>query len=398
MDPMDRTTAVLITLGCLFLLGLATQIAGRRSAVPRVTLLLLLGVAIGPSGLDLLPDQGLEWFPLISTMALSMVGFLLGGAFTLDMLREQGREIVILSIAVMLVTAGVVFGGLWVCGVPLIVALLLGGIAPPTAPAASADVVQECGARGPFASKLLGVVAVDDVWGLVLFSLLLAGIPAVTGVGDPLEALGRGAWEVVGAVGIGVVLGFPMAYLTGRLKPGEPTQIEALGMVLLCGGVSLWLGASYLLAAMTLGIVVTNRARHHTRPFHEIEGIDWPFMMLFFLLAGASLEVSSLVEVGLLGGGYVLLRAVGRLLGAWLGGALAGSEPIVKRWMGLALMPQAGVAIGMTLIAITRFPELRDTLLPVVVGSAVVFEIFGPLLTRFALKKAGEVPAQRVRQ
>lgn len=391
---MDRTSAVLITLGCLFLLGLATQIVGRRAAVPRVTLLLLLGVAIGPSGLDLLPDLGRDWFPVITIMALSMVGFLLGGAFTRDMLREQGREIVVLSIAVMLGTATVVFGGLWIFGVPLVVALLLGAIGTATAPAASADVVGESGARGPFASKLLGIVAVDDLWGLVLFSLILAGLPLVTGVGDPLESLGRGAWEIVGAVGIGAALGFPMAYLTGRLKPGEPTQIEALGLVLLCGGVSLLLDVSYLLAAMTMGFVVTNRARHHTRPFHEIEGIDWPFMMLFFLLAGASLEVASLVEVGLLGGGYVGLRIAGRLLGAWLGGKLADSQPSVRRWMGLALLPQAGVAIGMTLIAIERHPELRDTLLPIVIGSTVLFEILGPLLTRFTLKKAGEVPGQ----
>jgi Kef-type K+ transport system membrane component KefB len=124
------------------------------------------------------------------------------------------------------------------------------------------------------------------------------------------------------------------------------------------------------------------------------EGIEWSFLILFFLLAGASLHVEALAQIGLLGAGYVGLRIVGRILGTRLGGWLSGVESATGRRMGLALLPRAGVAIGMALIASQRFPELRDSILPVVLGSTVVFEIIGPVITRRILIRMGEVQGQ----
>ena len=181
-----------------------------------------------------------------------------------------------------------------------------------------------------------------------------------------------------------------MAYLSGRIEPGEPMLAEALGVVFLCGGVAIWLGVSFLLASITLGATVANLAKHHTRPFHAIEGVDEPFLILFFVLAGASLEVEALASVGLIGGAYLALRAIARVAGASAGGALAGASPEARRWMGLALMPQAGVALGMALLATQRFPQLADTILPVVIASTVFFELLGPAATRLALRRVGE--------
>jgi Kef-type K+ transport system membrane component KefB len=143
---------------------------------------------------------------------------------------------------------------------------------------------------------------------------------------------------------------------------------------------------------MVLGAVVANLARHHKRPFHAIEGIEWPFLILFFILAGASLQIDSLATVGLLGAAYIILRIVGRLIGAWAGGVLSNADPLIRRWMGVALMPQAGVALGMALVATQRLPDLSDIILPVVIGATVVFEVIGPVLTRRVLILAGEVP------
>jgi len=387
---MQDTAKALITIGALLLLGLLTDALGRRTKLPRVTLLLIFGFLIGPAGLDFLNPSNGKWFSLITDMALVMIGFLLGEKLTLSSLRHHGGFVLWLSVAEVVGTALVVFIGLLVIRVPLDVALLLAGIAPATDPAASTDVVHETRAHGVFTNTLLGIVAVDDAWGLMVFSLMLTATQAVTGQGDIIEPLLIGAWELGGALLIGICLGIPMAFITGRVRPGEPTLVEALGVVFLCGGIAIWLEVSFLLASMVLGCVVSNLARHHTRPFHAIERIDWPFMILFFVLAGASLDAKALYQVGIMGAVYVILRGIGRLIGAWAGAAVSDADPSMGRWMGLALMPQAGVALGMALVAVHHRPDLNEVIMPVVIASTVLFELVGPVLTRSALIHVGE--------
>jgi len=387
---MDDTAKTLITLGVLLLLGLSTDVIGRRTRLPRVTLLLIFGFAIGPAGLGFLCPTEEKWFSIVADMALIMIGFLLGEKFTLSSLREHGKLVLWLSVAEVVVTALAVLIGLLLIGLQMDIALLLAGIATATDPAAITDVVHETKADGVFTRTMLGIVAVDDAWGLIVFSLMLTAVHAFIGQGNSIAPLLTGAWEIGGALLIGIGLGIPMAYLTGRIKPGEPTLVEALGVVFLCGGIAIWLKVSFLLASMVLGCVVANLARHHIRPFHAIEGIEWPFMILFFVLAGASLHTEMLFQIGLVGSAYIILRIIGRLLGGWTGGAISHADPLMRRWMGMALMPQAGVALGMALVAIERRPDLGEIILPVVIASTVLFEVIGPVLTRIGLIHVGE--------
>ena len=382
---------VLTTLGALLLAGLAVEWAGRRLPVPRVTLLLIFRFLVGPDVANLVPQVAVEnWFEPVTTLALVMVGFLVGERFSIDRLRERGRVVVTASVIEALGTAAVTTAGLALLGAPLPLALLLGGIACATAPAATYDVVNEEAASGPFTDTLLGIIAIDDAWGLLVFSLAAAGVAAtMDGAGSAgfvVEAL----HEIGGALLLGAVLGVAAGLLTQRIQAGEPTLLEAAGIVLLTAGLTTHFEVSFILAAMTLGSVMTNVARHHDRAFYEIEHLEWPFMVLFFVLAGASLHMEALTEVGLLGAAYVTLRIVGKVLGAGLGAHLAGAEASVRQWTGLALLPQAGVALGMALIVEHRFPEIGSTLLPLVIGSTVVFELLGPIGTRFALRRAGE--------
>jgi len=374
------------------MLGLVTDLLGRHTPLPRVTLLLLFGFAIGPSGMAVLPEIAPEAFYLLSSIALVMIGFLIGGTLTRESLRRHGRRVLTVSTAMVVVTLVVVAVGLSFLGLPLEVALLLAGIAPATAPAATTDVVHELGAEGPFSEALIGIVAVDDAWGLIAFTMMLATVHILNGDAGLSAVILGGLWELGGAVILGTLLGVPMAYLSGRLSGGEPLQAEALGMVFLCGGLALLLEVSFILAAMVMGAVVTNLARHHKRPFHAIEGIEWPFLILFFVLAGASLEIEALWLAGAGLAGYVVLRVLGRLLGAWLGGALCKDDPAQRWWMGLAMLPQAGVALGMALIAAQRLPTLGEVIIPVVVGATVIFELIGPVFTRLALRRVGEAP------
>lgn len=389
---MDNLAQTFIILGVLFLLGLATDAIGSRTPLPRATLLILFGFLISPSVFGLLPDITKTWFPLVANMALIMVGFLLGEKLTLSFFQRYGRVVFWVSFFEVVLTALIVFVGLLLIEIKLEVALLLAGISTATAPAATTDVVHEVKATGPFTKTLLGVVAVDDGWGIMIFSIMLALAQSISGHGGAWDVILNSGWEIGGAMLIGVGLGIPVAYLTGRVKSGEPTLAEALGIVFLCGGISLWLNVSFLLASMTLGMVVANLAHHHKRPFHEIEHIEWPFMILFFILAGASLHFETLLHAGVIGTSYVILRIAGRLIGGWAGGTVSHADSNVRRWMGMALMPQAGVALGMALIASQQMPHLRSIIFPVVIGATVIFEIFGPIMTRFALSKSGEIP------
>lgn len=379
-----------IILGGVFVIGLIADVVGQRMRLPRVTLLILIGVFTGPAGLNALPSQFYSFYEPLATIALTMVAFLLGGSLSRDVLALHGLRILIISLSVVITTLVVVSGGLILLGFPPELALIFSGIATATAPAAILDVIKQTGASGEFAQTLKGIVATDDAWGLIAFSLILVGVNIMLGSGGE-NYLQLALWELGGAIVVGVAIGLPAVIITGRLLGGEPIQIEALAVVFLCAGASLWLGVSFLLAGIVAGMIVANFAKHHKRPFHEIENIGWPFMVLFFFLAGTSLQGEFRLDTILLIVSFTVLRIISRMLGAWAGGYLSKGPRIYRRWMGVAMLPQAGVAIGMALIAAQEFPELSQTILNVTISTTIIFEIFGPIGTLVALRKADDV-------
>jgi Kef-type K+ transport system membrane component KefB len=393
---MPDNAEFLLAIGAILLLGLAADVLGRRTVVPRVTLILFCGILIGDEVLGLIPDVLHGRFPLIADMALMMVGFLLGGRLRLDALKAEGAQVLWISIIAALGTTALVTLALRLLGVPMAPALLLGCVAAATAPAATLDTLMVYGSEGRFSRMLGAIVAIDDAWALILFGLGLAFIGLMNGDNQLTGTFQEIAWDLGGAIALGAVIGLPAAYLTGRVRPGQPMLMEALGLVLLCGGLALTLEVSYLIACMTMGAVIANLAAHHDYPFHEIENIEWPFMVVFFMLAGASLELSALLHVGLVAIVFVAARVIGKMAGAAAGAGLSGAGPLVTRWMGMALLPQAGVAIGMALLAGERYPAYQDVILPVVIGTTVIFELTGPIATRVALARATQ--SERVEQ
>nr|WP_284709394.1 cation:proton antiporter [Marinobacter sediminum] len=371
------------------LLALGAHTLGQRLHVPRVTLLLLVGALAGPEVLDLVPARVSDSFRLVTELTLAMVGFLLGERMSFRDLR-QGREAIIVSLVVTLMTALLIFVAIWTVTQNLPASLLLAAIATATDPAATLDVMRETASRGPLTRVVAQVVAIDDAWGAILFSILLVFAELFSGNGVSLfETIGYGVYEVLGAMLLGVLLGLPMAWMTGRLKPGEPMLLESAGFVFLAAGIAGSLDVSYLLTCMTLGVTVANRAHHHVRPFRSIEGIIEPFLATFFFLAGFGLDWEVLPTLGILGAVYILARVAGRVLGGYTGGVLAGSSHVVRARNGACLLPQAGVAMGLALVATHRMPELTFVL-PLIIGSTVLFELIGPPVTMYQLRRAGE--------
>ena len=324
---------------------------------------------------------------LVGSIALVMVGFLIGGKMRPRLLLRHGRRVLQLSLGVVVMTIVCITLVLGVIGYPWPLVLVLAGIATSTDPIATIDVLEQQLASDDLADTLRAVVAIDDAWGLVAFSLLAGMAVAMSGGADPFAHVGVAVWEIGGALLLGALLGVPMGLLSGRITAGEPTLVEALGIIFMACGLAMLLGVSYLLTAMVLGATVAVVASHHRRAFHEIEHIEWPLMVLFFILAGASLEFDRMVAAGGIGLGYFLLRVAGRWLGGIVG--LWGLERglVDRGWMGLTLLPQAGIAMGTALMAGQYLPEHRDTILTVAVGAAIAFELVGPPVTVFALRR-----------
>ncbi|WP_299356723.1 cation:proton antiporter [uncultured Shimia sp.] len=390
---MDLAT-IFIALGALFSVGLIADQIGQRTRLPRVTLLLGCGLIAGDSGLSLIPTDLSAWYEMLSISALTLVAFLLGSSLTKRNLAEHGKQILFISISIVLFTIAFVAMGLWLMGLDLGVALILGAVATATAPAATQDVIRQSGVDNTFTRTLKGVVAIDDAWGLIAFGFIIVFVESLGGQSDT-NALFGVLYELGGSIALGLVIGMPAAFLTGRLSKGQPLQIEALALVFLTAGLSLQFQLSYLISGMTAGMVIVNTARHHTKAFHEIEHIQWPFMILFFLLAGASLDLGDLKTVGIVGGAYLTLRSVARVFGGWVGARL-GNAPVAQRpWFGIALMPQAGVAIGMALVASKHFPQWSESIMALTVSTTIAFELIGPFATLYAIKRVNALEAKQ---
>ena len=382
----------LMIAGLFLLAGFAAHILGRRVHVPRVTLLLIMGFLASPAVFELIPEEASRWFPLAARIALSIVGFQLGERFLGRRMRQTGTRVLTVSLIEVIVTATAVFVTVLLCGFSLPMAMLLAAVAPASAPAATLDVVREAESKGPLTDTVLGVVAIDDAWGVMLFSVLLVMSQAVTGQEASAAIVLHGLWEVIGGILLGALIGLPMSWLTGRVRAGELTLVETLGFVFFCSGLAIRLELSHILACMAMGATVSNMAKHHERPFHAIEEVEQPFLIIFFLLAGFDFDATHLWTVGLLGIVYVMARSIGKIGGGYLGASVAKAEHNVRTHTGWCLLPQAGVALGLALIVSERYPELGAQVLSILVATTIIFEIAGPLITRFALYHAGEMP------
>jgi len=378
----------LLALGGILLLGLITDMIGKKTFLPRITLLLIFGIIIGEEGFNLIPTIFGDHFELIAEMTLLVVGFLLGGMLTKKTLHHSGKTILSISICAALVTTIIVTLALFLIGIPIEIAIILGCIASATDPAATVDTAMEAREKSNFSRILFAIVSLDDAWGLILFSIGMAIVSSLNSNHGETHFLLNIGFEIGGAIFIGIAVGLPAAYLTGRIKPGQPMLTEALAAVFICGGLALWLDVSFLIAAMVLGATITSLAKHHEYPFNAIEGIEWPLMIIFFILAGASLNIASLNQIGLIIIVFIIFRSMGKIVGSNIGARISNANKTTRRWMGLALLPQAGAAMGMALVAANQFPEYRQTLLSVVISSTIFFEIIGPIFTRLALRKA----------
>ncbi len=386
----------ILSLGFILLSGLLAAKLIRQLKIPTVTAYLLLGVAIGPFALNLVSEGILSSSGLISNIVLGLIAFSLGQNFSLERFRKIGRPVIWISILAALAPWFLISTGFLVLlKQPFYIALLFGAIASATAPAATMMVVKEYKARGSFTETLLGVVAIDDAWCLIIFALSFSIAKALaTHIMTNffiLRVIFDSLLEIIGAFILGGILALTLSYLSHFVHTPAELLIYILGFIFLNTGLALFLNFSVLLANMFMAAVLVNVNKVSFKFFETLRNIDSPLYLLFFVLAGANLEIGLLKSLGVLGLGYIIFRSLGKIGGAYLGGLLAQLPARMKFYMGLALLPQAGVALGVALIAKTEFPALGNVIFSTIVATTVVYEIIGPIFTKISLRKAGEI-------
>ena len=386
---------MLNTLTDLALMIFAGMFCGRmvkHIKLPNVTGYLIAGLLIGPSVFGLLSGEFLDAIGIISKVALGFIAFSIGNEFKLSYFKEVGVTPVVIACLESFFAVLFVFVGLLLAGQKTAFSLVLSAIAAATAPAATIMVIRQYHARGPVTKTLLSVVAIDDATALILFSLAVAVAQAAMGkAGSLVASLLSPLWEIGGALLMGAVLGFvfliPLRFFK---KPGNRLSLM-VGFLFLGLGFAQWLGFSDLLLCMAMGAVLANFSPDVGHLMDLSDSVTPPIFMLFFVASGAELQISVLPTVGLIGAVYILLRVLGKMFGASLGGMICKCDKGVRKYLGPCLLPQAGVAIGLSLAAAEVVPEYGSQIRAVILCGTLIYELIGPAVTKLSLKKAGEI-------
>ena len=404
-------TSISVThLNVLLLLGLALfggTIGGRlfqHIKIPQVVGYIVVGVVVGQTGLGIVDASVTKNLQPFSHFALGLIGFTIGGELKFTTLRKHGRQFLFILLsegitAFLLVAALTIVVGYLTLGdarLSWALGLLLGAIASATAPAATTDVLWECRSRGPLTTTVFGIVALDDGLALMLFAVA-SGVAGslMSGVeGGLLNVIWEPVYEIVGSAIVGVLFGLVLSWIIKRTTDRDRTLAFALGLVLLVLGVAQVAKMDMLLAAMVMGATIVNASPRKSRDFFALMStFTPPIYVLFFVLFGAKLDLGHMSPIAtVLAATYLVGRTGGKMLGANIGARLSGAPRTVQKYLPLCLFSQAGVAIGLSILAGQRFPDnIGNTILVVITATTFVVQLLGPPATKLAVTKAGEV-------
>ncbi len=400
----------LLVLGLLFLCGYLGGRLANRFKFPRVSGYIVAGLLLSSSVTGIIPlDLVEDKLFLITDIALSIIAFAIGGSLSISKLKRVGKSILwinftqafgafILSFILVLLLTPFIMGAK-VPGIDLLtgylpLSLIIGAISVATAPAAILAIVHEYRAKGPLTTTLLGIVALDDATAIIMYAFAGAAVSALTGMNNAslLNVAVKPVTEILGALLIGVIFGFILVRTVSWIKQRESLLVVILGTIFLCTGISMELGVSPLLTNMTVGFFTVNRAKHSHDLFDTLENIEEPIFALFFTVAGAHFDLKVLRLAGLISLAIVFSRILGKLIGTRLGAKISHAPDVVNKYLGISLLPTAGVAIGLAFMAKPLFKDafLYDIMINAVLGSVIINELAAPPFVKYALLKAGE--------
>lgn len=408
----SKEALVVTTLAIMLLSGFLLTRVTKKLKLPNVTAYIVAGILIGPYVLDLVPQSMLDGTSFLPDVALAFIAFSTGEFFRIDTLKKNGMKVVVITVFEALMASIAVFFILHeVLGLPVPFSLVLAALASATAPASTLMTIRQTGAHGDFVDTLLEVVAMDDVVALLAYSVAISVAIAASGAeGGGISSLVMPIFTNSAVLGLGVLFGFLMKPLLAVKRSTDNRLIIAIAFLFAFCGVCNILEISPLLGCMSMGMTYINLT-DDSRLFKQLNYFSPPILLLFFVRSGASFDLSSLLGAGavgsypliLVGIAYFLFRILGKYLGAFLGCLLTGKSSKVRNTLGLALIPQAGVAIGLaSLGARTIGGELGSALETIILSSSVLYELAGPASAKLALYLSGSygdtVPEERTQE
>ncbi|MEJ2749362.1 MAG: cation:proton antiporter [Anaerolineae bacterium] len=398
---------VITTIGLIVAAAFLGSKLFQRYGIPQVVGFIVMGVLLGSSGFNLVPHQLAEELTFISEIAVGLIGFDMGSHLRISELRQLGRSIIFILLCESLGTFLLVTLGIYFVTQDWITALLFGALSSATAPAATIDVLAEYDAKGPLTTSIIAVVGLDDALALLLFSVIASTAESMfahTAAPSLWQIISLPLVEIGGSIILGAVMGLALDSIMSRMKKHHDAMAVSIGFVLLCVGLSNAFSCSLILTTMILGFVVVNRHDEHSKQIrYTIEQAGPVIYVLFFALVGARFRIDLLPTMGFLGIAYVLLRSLGKFAGAWTGSALGGAVPAVRNNLGLSLLSQAGVAVGLAIAASCRFSVygtigelLGQTIINVITATTFIVQIIGPIGVKFAINRADEIGKARL--
>lgn len=398
----------LFWIGFLLIVGYIAGIISERFGTPKVTGYIVVGTLLSPSISGVIPETFLKESEVIVDFALSVVAFIVGGSIRVEIIKEYGKKILSIvmfaSEVTLLITAiGVYFflplffGSEFESWKDVVaVALFLGAIGIATDPAAVLSVIREYKAKGEMTSVLMGIIAIDDALALINFSIIIAVVSLLHGMNGSFFHATLGPLT---SISLSIILGVIAAVIQtlninrfGYSRNGA--IISTLGILLIVHSLGEFYHLDELLACMSYGVIFSNMENSSGKVFHEIEKHFLEIIfVLFFIVSGATINLGMIPEIWHIALIYVVLRVIGKIVGSYIGGVVSQSSDAVKKYMGVSLMPQAGLAIGLALV-INNSSEhslYGELILNVVIVATVINEVIGTYILKVALQKSGEI-------
>lgn len=383
----------LFYLALILFAGLVFGRVVKLAKLPNVTGYLVAGLLIGPFVFRLVPADTVKGLEVVSEMALAFIAFSIGSEFKYTYLKKVGPMPIVIAIFEGLAATAVVLSVLVIFGFDMELALLLGAIASATAPAATIMVIKQYRARGPVTETLMSVVALDDAVALIAFGFAVAIVNMMQNPGETSVVLSilKPVGEILGSLLTGFLLGLAFKFPLRYFKKDSNRLIITCGFVFLGSSLASMLGMSPLLLCMAMSATLVNVSSEGGSILKLADTVTPPIFLMFFVVSGMELDITVLPRVGLIGILYIVFRVAGKIAGTAIGAAIMKAPGTIRKYLGFSLVPQAGVAIGLSLLAAQLVPQYAQTIRAVVLSATFIYELTGPAMTKAALARAGEL-------
>lgn len=393
---LNSNATIIVSLGIMLFSSFLMTRLTKKLGLPNVTAYIISGIIIGPNVLGLIPGDLIMKMDFVTDIALAFIAFDVGRFLKSNVLRQNTSQILVITLWESLTAATIVTITMYfVFKLPLAFSLLIGAIGAATAPASTIMTIRQYGAKGNFVDTVLQVVALDDMVALLAFSVSSAAAQALSsnqGLGIRLFLLP--ILLNLLAIGMGIGFGHILDRLINPKRTKDNKLVLTITMILLLTGLCSALHISPLLASMALGTTFINTSSNG-EIYKQLNNFTPPILIMFFVISGMRLDLASLLTGGIIGLTYFLVRIIGKYLGAYIGASISGAEEEVKKYLGLALIPQAGVSIGLAFLGQRILPTgMGNLLATIILSSSILYEIVGPISGKAALYLSGAIPAK----